>query len=54
MKKNEKRVSTQVHTRKLDRMVERKNMEKRGVVHINRDSSDGSFFTKNWRSYITV
>ncbi len=49
-----KRVSTQVHTRKLDRMVARKNMEKKGITQINKVKSDASFFSKNWRDYVTV
>lgn len=50
----QKRVSTQVHTRKLDRMVARNNMKKKGVVHINKEGADGSFFSNHWREYVTV
>ena len=49
-----KRVPTQVHTRKLDRMVARKNMEKKGVTQINKIKGDASFFSKNWRDYVTI
>ena len=49
-----KRVPTQVHTRKLDRMVARRNMKKQGMVHINKDGVNGSFFANNWREYVTV
>lgn len=52
--KNSKRVPTQVHTRKLDRMVARKNMKKAEISHINKDKADGSFFANHWRDYITV
>lgn len=52
--KNSKRVPTQVHTRKLDRMVARNNMKKKGIVHINKDGADGSFFANNWRKYIAI
>lgn len=54
MQNKVRRVSTQVHTRKLDRMVAKNNMKKRGIVHINKDGADGSFFANNWREYITV
>ena len=49
-----KRVPTQVHTRKLDRMIARKNMEKKGVTQINKIKGDASFFSKNWRDYVTI
>ena len=49
-----KRVPTQVHTRKLDRMVARRNMKKQGMVHINKDGVNGSSFANNWREYVTV
>lgn len=52
--KNSKRVLTQVHTRKLDRMVARRNMEKAGINHINKDKADRSFFANHWRDYIAV
>ena len=49
-----KRVPTQVHTRKLDRMVARKNIEKKGVTQINKIKGDASFFSKNWRDYVAI
>lgn len=49
-----KRAVTQVHTRKLDRMVARRNMEKKGIRQINKDKADGSFFANNWREYVNV
>lgn len=48
-----KRVPTQVHTRKLDRMVARRNMKK-GITQINKVKGDASFFADNWRSYVGV
>lgn len=54
MQNKVRRIPTQVHTRKVDRMVARNNMKKRGIVHINKDGTDGSFFANNWREYITV
>ncbi len=49
-----KRIPVQVHTRKLDRMVARKNMGKKGVTQINKIKGDASFFSKNWRDYINA
>jgi len=49
-----KRVATQVHTRKLDRIVAHRNMENKGIRHINKDKADGSFFANNWREYVSV
>lgn len=37
------RVPMQVHTRKLDRMVARNNMKKKGIVQINKVKGDRSF-----------
>ena len=54
MQKKSKRVPTQVHTRKLDRMVARNNMEKKGIKKINEDRADESFFSNNRRSYAGV
>ena len=62
--KKYRRVPTQVHTRKLDRMVARNVMEENGNKHINKHDYNtyhtmsgmvvqeriGSFFSKNWRS----
>lgn len=47
-----KRVPTQVHTRKLDRMVARKHMEKKGITPINRVKGTHSFFANHWRDYV--
>lgn len=52
--KNCKRVPMQVHTRKLDRMVARRNMQKNGISHINKDNGTGSFFANNWKDYVMV
>ena len=49
-----KRVPVQVHTRKLDRMVARKNMGKKGVTQINKIKGDTNFFSKNWRDYVNA
>ena len=54
MQKKDKRVPTQVHTRKLDRMVARNNMEKKGSTHINKDGVNGSFLSRSWRSYAGI
>ena len=54
MQKKDKRVPTQVHTRKLDRMVARNNMEKKGIKKINEDRADGSFFSRFWRNYAGI
>ena len=35
-------------------MVARNNMMKRGITNFNKKNADGSFFSKNWRDYITV
>ena len=54
MQKKDKRVPTQLHTRKLDRMVARNNMEKKGITHFNKDGVNGSFFSRFWRSYAGI
>lgn len=46
------RVSTQIHTRKLDRIVARENMKKHGITQINKVKGLTSFFAKHWRDYI--
>ena len=62
--KEYRRVPTQVHTRKLDRMVAHNVMEKNGFKKVNKHDYNtyrtmsgmtvqeriGSFFSKNWRS----
>lgn len=59
----EKRVSTRVHTRKLDRSVAHKRMEKLGRKKVNKHDNityknpfgatiterEGSYFSKHWR-----
>lgn len=64
MDNNYRRVPTQVHTRKLDRMVAHNVMEKNGYKQVNKHDYNtyrtmsgmtvqeriGSFFSKNWRS----
>lgn len=44
----QKRKMTRVHTRKLDRMVARYVMKRRGVPRVNRK------FSENWKSYLEV
>ena len=58
-----KRVSTQVHTRKLDRLVDHARMKKADLKHVNRHDYSvyknpfgmtvqqyiGSYFSKHWR-----
>lgn len=50
-----KRNSTQIHTRKLDRMVAKNQMKDSGMVNIcHRHGLRGqgrSFFANNWRDY---
>ena len=48
MKKKAKRKMTRAHTRKLDRMVARYVMKRRGVPRVNRKLSE------NWKSYLEV
>lgn len=59
-----RRVPTQVHTRKLDRLVAHNVMDENGYKHANKHDYNtyrtmsgmvvqeriGSFFSKNWRS----
>ena len=63
-----KRVPTQVHTRKLDRLVAHKNMERAGLRRVNKhdyvtyktatgmtmQEYQRSYFAKNWRDTVTV
>lgn len=62
------RVPTQVHTRKLDRSVAHRNMERAGIKHVNKHdyatykTMTGmtvqeyipSYFAKHWRESVTV
>lgn len=58
-----KRVATQVHTRKLDRLVAHKNMERAGLKRVNKHDYYGpvwertvidSYFSKHWRETVNV
>lgn len=51
MKSSERRL-TQVHTRKLDRMVAHENMKKAGYTRINKGKP--SAFSREWRKFINV
>ena len=44
----QKRVSTRVHTRKIDRGVARYNLEKQGNLH---NAIKSKHFASNWRKY---
>lgn len=62
------RVLTQIHTRKLDRLVAHRNMERAGIKHVNRhdyatyQTMTGmtvqeyipSYFAKHWRDTVNV
>ena len=62
------RVPTQVHTRKLDRLVAHKNMERAGLTRVNKHDYStyktmtgmtvqeriGSYFARHWRETVTV
>ena len=57
------RTSTQVHTRKLDRSVAHRNMERAGLKRVNKHDHVGtgwmieridSYFAKHWRETISV
>ena len=54
MQKKDKRVPTQVHTRKIDRGVAKTKMKEKGVQKMNKDCVDGSFFSRFWRSYAGI
>lgn len=54
MQKKDKRVPTQVHTRKIDRCVARNKMKEKGVQKMNKSRVDGSFFSRFWRSYAKI
>jgi hypothetical protein len=58
-----KRVSTVVHTRKLDRLIAHKNMERAKLKHVNRHDYYGqswervrvdSYFARHWRDTVNV
>lgn len=62
------RVPTQVHTRKLDRLVAHRNMERAGIQHVNKHDYTAyktmtgmtvqeyqpSYFARKWRDYVDV
>ena len=57
------RVPVQVHTRKLDRSVAHRNMERAGLKRVNRHDYSGagwmiqridSYFARHWRETIDV
>ena len=52
MKQKSKRVSTRVHTRKLDRLVARNNMCRAGIYRFTHGKRHESFFCKRWREYV--
>ena len=45
--KKRQRISTQIHTRELDRAVAKANMKKGGL----RKFCKGKFFSENWRDF---
>lgn len=47
-----KRVSTRVHTRKLDRMVAQNNMVRAGIYKFNKGERHHTFFANHWREYV--
>lgn len=49
MKNKTKRVSTRVHTRKIDRAVAHAVMKKIGIVRPNDHRGGSSFFAMHWR-----
>lgn len=51
MRKKNKRVPTQIHTRKLDRLVAKNQMKKDGFVRICDKRAGESTFQKYWRKF---
>ena len=50
-----KRVSTRIHTRKIDRAVAHAMMKKAGIVSPNKKNKAGeSFFSKHWRESVSA
>ena len=47
--KKVKRVSTRIHTRKLDRAVAHAIMKREGIVRPNDHRGGRSFFAEHWR-----
>lgn len=63
MSKNNNRMPIQVHTRKLDRLVAHKNMERAGLKRVNKHDYSGplferqridSYFSQHWRDTVNV
>ena len=68
MAKKSIRVPTRVHTRKIDRLVAHKNMERAGLKKVNKPNKTtyknafgatetidyGSYFSRNWRATANV
>lgn len=57
------RTPTQIHTRKLDRLVAHRNMKRAGIRRANTHDYYGplydrtrtkSYFAEHWREYVTV
>ena len=51
MKQKSKRVSTRVHSRKIDRLVAKNNMRKAGIYRFTHGGRHNSFFANHWREY---
>ena len=52
----QKRVSTQIHTRKMDRHVAHVKMKMAGLVRVNDHKHGPSFFSEHWREaqYVNI
>lgn len=58
------RVPTQIHTRKLDRLVAHRNMKRAGLRHVNKHDYNStyaylieyipSYFARHWRDTVNV
>ena len=51
MKNKQKRVPTQIHTRKLDRLVAKNQMHKAGLIRICDKRTGRSTFAEQWRKF---
>lgn len=47
-KQNSKRVPTQVHTRKLDRLVAHTRMKRKGLTRLHKNG----YFADRWREFV--
>lgn len=47
-----KRVSTRVHSRKIDRLVAKNNMKKAGIYRFTHGGRHDSFFANHWHEYV--